>query len=46
MKLGMFEQVRKSIEWVNRRVYRANKVLHLYDTASAAQNLKTNTSRK
>ena len=43
-QLGMVEQVRRNMEKANRRVYRGNKVLHLYDTRSAAEEPKTKTS--
>ena len=39
-QLGMVEQVRKNMERANRRVYQASKVLHFYDTESAAKKTK------
>ena len=45
-QLGMVEQVRRNMEKANRRVYRGNKVLHFYDTRSAAEEPKTKTSCK
>ena len=39
-KRRMADQVRKTMERANRRVYQASKVLHFYDTESAAENQK------
>ena len=39
-QLGMVEQVRKNMERANRRIYQASKVLHFYDTESAAKKTK------